>query len=89
MENLKFQSDILTEIFDFIQIKVLIMIHSQARTLDCPNLLDKLTMFGATAVSPPPFFMIDYDREFHADSEKYKNIALKINGKCSNSTSKF
>ena len=38
---------------------------------------------------PPPFFMIDYDREFHADSEKYKNIALKINGKCSNSTSKF
>ena len=44
---------------------------------------------GATAVSPPPFFMIDYDREFHADSEKYKNIALKINGKCSNSTSKF
>ena len=39
--------------------------------------------------SPPPFFMIDYDREFHADSEKYKNIALKINGKCSNSMSKF
>ena len=41
---------------------------------------------------PPPFFfifMIDYDREFHADSEKYKNIALKINGKCSNSTLKF
>ena len=25
---------------------------------------------------PPPFFffMIDYDREFYADSEKYKNI---------------
>ena len=44
---------------------------------------------GATAVSPPPFFMIDYDRKFHADSEKYKNITLKINGKCSNSTSKF
>ena len=38
---------------------------------------------------PPFFFMIDYDREFHADSEKYKNIALKINGKCSNLTSKF
>ena len=47
-------------------------------------------LVGATAVSPPPpLFMIDYDREFHADSEKYKNIALKINGKCSNSTSKF
>ena len=47
---------------------------------------------GATAVSPPPLFfifMINYDREFHADSEKYKNIALKINGKCSNSTSRF
>ena len=46
---------------------------------------------GATTVSlpPPPFFMIDYDRKFHADSEKYKNIALKINGICSNSTSKF
>ena len=37
----------------------------------------------------PSFFMIDYDREFHADSEKYKNIDLKINAKCSNSTSKF
>ena len=44
---------------------------------------------GATAVSPTPFFMIDYDREFYADSEKYKNIDLKINRKCSKSTSKF
>ena len=40
--------------------------------------------------SPPPFFfMIDYNREFHANSEKYKNIDLKINGRCSNLSSKF
>ena len=41
-------------------------------------------MQGATAVFHPPpfFFMIDYDRKFHVDSEKYKNIDLKINGKC-------
>ena len=41
---------------------------------------------------PPPFYFIfinDYDREFYADSEKYKNIDLKINRKCSKSMSKF
>ena len=48
-------------------------------------------MSVATAASllPPPLFMIDYDREFYANSEKYKIIDLKINQKCSKSTSKF
>ena len=52
---------------------------------------DETHFWRYCSFSPPPpfFFMIDYDREFHADSEKYKNIALKINGKCSNSTLKF
>ena len=42
--------------------------------------------FGATRLSPPPpfFFMTDYDREFDADQESYKNMGLKINEKCSN-----
>ena len=48
---------------------------------------------SATVVSspPPPLFIykIDYNRIFYADFEKYKNIDLKIIGKCSNSTSKF
>ena len=47
------------------------------------------TVSGATTVSRLPFFMIDYDREFYANSEKYKNIDLKINQKYSKSTSKF
>ena len=33
--------------------------------------------------------MIDYDKELYGDSEKHKNIDMKINGMCSNSKSKF